>query len=227
MTSNEFSRHAFPPQGWFFRQPQTGWVNPMAMVGFDASVKAIIKHRELNRAISLKHQLSLDYNTVANELEKFTRLRVGIPEQAPPSFFHSSSSQMPSRVVAAAVNLRRAASGTAVVLDWIQSGGDPVAQDLAERRAAVCVACPKNVPGAWYTEAPAEMLRAAIEGWQSLKGSTFSFETKQGDALKSCDVCKCLMRLKVFCPLGHIVDNTKPDIMAEFPPNCWIAKRDQ
>lgn len=224
----DFNRHVFPAGGgWTFRQPQTGWTNPYAMVGFDASVKAIIQHRQQNKAIVAKHKLSTDYNIVANELERYTRARLGIPDPAP-SFFQAGSSQLPSRVIEAAADIKRAAQGTAVIVDWFQSGGDPVDQELAERRAATCVACPKNVQGAWYTEAPAELLKSVIEAWQTIKGrKDFTFSTAQGDNLKSCAVCRCLMRVKVFTPLQHILDKTSPAIMSEFPGNCWIAKRDQ
>jgi hypothetical protein len=34
------------------------------------------------------------------------------------------------------------------------------------------------------------------------------------------------MRLKVWCPLPHILSRTKPEVMAEFPPHCWIARKD-
>lgn len=222
----DINEHEFPAGGgWVFRQPQTGWTNPYAMVGFKASKDAIRKHRLANPAITAKHRLATDDATIGAELMKFTRVRLNIPD--PETSFFRSSSSLPSRVVAAAADIKRAAQGTAVVLDWIQAGGDPVAQELAEKRAAVCVECPKNVQGAWFTEAPAELLKSAISGWQSLKGSAFPFETKQGDKLKSCDVCKCLMRLKVFCPLDSILEKTKPEIMKEFPPQCWIAKRDQ
>jgi hypothetical protein len=78
------------------------------------------------------------------------------------------------------------------------------------------------VEGSWYTTAPAELIKATLEARKDLK-----LETPSDSALKSCDVCKCLLRLKVFCPLSHIVSKTKPEIMAEFPKeNCWIAKRD-
>lgn len=204
-----------------FRQPQTGWSNPMAMVGFDASVKAIINHRKANKAITVKHQLSTDYNQVAAELEKYTRIRLGIPLPAPPSFFQQSSNRLPSRVVAVAADIKRAARGTAVVLDWLTSGGAPVAQPLADKRAAICSTCAKNVDGAWYTTAPAELIKSTLEARSDLK-----LQTPHDDRLKSCDVCKCLMRLKVWCPLDHIVKQTKPDIMAEFPAHCWIARRD-
>lgn len=224
---DQLNRHSFPAGGgWVFRQPQTAWQNPMAMVGFDASVKEIIKHRKKNLAITQKHGLATDPYAVALELEKYTKLRLGITDPEP-SFFQGSSNRLISGAVVVAADIKKAAQGTAVILDWIQAGGNPEPQELAERRASICVNCPRNVPGAWYTEAPAQLLREAIKGWQALKGSSFPFETSQGDKLKSCDVCKCLMRLKVFCPLTHILQNTKPEIMSAFPGHCWIAKRDQ
>ncbi len=223
----------FPTSGgWQFRQPQTGWVNPMALVGRDASVKAIRDHRLKNPAITAKHQLSTDPGAITNELIAFQVARGALsPAQNPtpaPTFFQPGrNNTLPVRVVAAAANIKTAAQGTAVILDWFKSGGDPVAQELAEKRAEVCVSCPRNVEGAWYTTGPAHLLRAAIKEWQALKGSNFAFETKQGDKLKSCDICKCLMGLKAFVPLLHIVDHTKPEIMAQFPEHCWIVKRDQ
>lgn len=234
---NDIKENEFPPHGWAFRQPQTAWSNPMAMVGFKASVEAIIKHRLANKAITAKHNLSTDEYMVAEELKAYTRLRLGLPPPPPPappsspaSFFQPGHSNPPHRegvVVAAGDRILRAAKGTAVPLDWIQSGGDPVPQELAEKRASICVQCPKNVQGAWYVEAPAELFAAALRGWQKLKGSDFEFKTKQGDKLKSCDVCACILRFKTFCPLEHIIAKTPPEIMVEFPPNCWIARRDQ
>lgn len=219
---------AFPTNGgWQFRQPQTGWVNPSAMIGESASIDAIRKHRLANPAITAKHNLSTDPVAIGKELVAFQQARGALPpEQFAPSFFAPVRSSLPARVVGVVAGIKIAAQGTAVVLDWIQAGGDPVAQELAENRATICVACPKNVEGAWYTTAPAELLKTAIKGWQALKGSDFAFETEQGDNLKSCDVCKCLMRLKVFCPLSHILAKTKPEIMAALPGTCWIARKD-
>lgn len=213
---------SFPVNGgWVFRQPQFGnWTNPYALVGKDASVKAIIAARKANAAISAKHKLSTDYAAVERELEEFQRARGALPQIAA-TFFSPASSRLPQRVLAAAADIKRAAQGTGVVLDWLTSGGAPVAQDLANQRAAVCVACPKNVEGAWYTVAPAQLIKATLEARKDLK-----LETPSDAALKSCDVCKCLMRLKVWVPLEHITKNTKAEIMAEFPSNCWITRRD-
>lgn len=197
------------------------------MISKTASIDAIRKHRLANPAITAKHGLSTDPVKIEKELIAFQRARGALPpEQVPASFFQHRPSSLPARVLGAAAGIKIAAHGTAVVLDWIQAGGDPVTQELAEKRAEICVACPKNVVGAWYTTAPAELLKSAIKGWQQLKGSDFAFETAQGDKLKSCDVCKCLMRLKCFCPLPHIVAKTRPEIMGAFPPNCWVARKD-
>jgi len=76
--------------------------------------------------------------------------------------------------------------------------------------------------GSWYTTAPAELIREALSARADLK-----LATPFDEQLKSCDVCRCLNKLKVWCPLEHIVKKTKPDVMAEFPRECWIAKHDQ
>lgn len=215
---------AFPTQGgWKFRQAQTGWVNPAAMIGKNASIDAIRKHRLANPAIATKHQLSTDPVQIGNELVAFQQARGALPpDQQPASFFAPARSSLPNRVLAAAGEIKRAAQGTAVVLDWLTSGGAPVAQELANKRAAICVGCPKNVEGSWFTTAPAEVIKAALESRKDL-----TLATPSDAALKSCGVCRCLLALKVHCPLSHIVAKTRPEIMAEFPKeNCWIARRD-
>lgn len=217
----EFNRHTFPNGGWQFRQPQFNWTNPFAMVGFDVSVKEIIKVRKQNPALTAKFKLSTDYNTVADELENFTRMRLGLPAQEP-SFFESRRNRLPEKLAVVAADIKRASQGTGVVLDWLMSGGTAVAPELAVKRAAICVACPKNVDGSWYTVAPAELIKETLAARSDLK-----LETPYDAQLKSCDVCKCLMRLKVWCPMVHIVSKTKPDVMAEFPAHCWIKRNDQ
>lgn len=194
----------------------------MRMVGFKASVDAIRKHRLANPAITAKHSLATHPDAIKTELMNYTRRRLGIAEPGL-SFFEPSRSTLSKSVVAVAGKIKRAAQGTAVVLDWLTSGGPPVDQALADKRAAVCSVCPMNQPGDWYTVAPAELIKSTLEARKDLK-----LVTPSDAALKSCAVCKCLMRLKVWVPLDFIVKNTKPEIMAEFPKeNCWIAKRDQ
>jgi len=218
---NDLSRSQTPPKGWVFFQPQTGWwvPNPVSNT-FDQTVQLIIKHRRANGAITAQHRLATDYASVANELDTYTRMRLNIPLAAPPKSVPPTPS-VPG-VVGAAADIKRAAQGTSVVLDWLMSGGAPVEQALANRRAEICVECKKNEPGSWYTVAPAELIRTTLSARSDLK-----LETPFDDRLQSCKVCKCLMRLKVWTPLSFIVEKTKPETLAEFPSNCWIAKRDQ
>lgn len=221
----EFSKHELPPGGGYtFKQPQFGpkWENKMAMVGWDASVKFIISERRNNKALTAKHKLSTDYNAVADELEKYTKLRLGIPLPAPPSFFWQSSSHLPSKVVAAAANIKKAAEGAAVPIDWFRNGGVPVSRELAEKRASICVKCPKNVSGSWFVETGAGIIKEILEMRKDI-----TLETSYDSGLKSCDVCQCLMRLKCHTPLQFILKNTKKETLEEFPKNCWIYTRDQ
>ena len=217
--------HETPPGGWQFRQAVTGWSapNPIGST-FSQTVTQIVEHRLKNPAIVAKHKLSTDPNVVAEELMDFNRLRLGIPKptpQATPSFF-ASTRGLSGQVAGVAAGIKRAAQGTAVVLDWLTSGGSPVAQELADKRASICASCPVNVEGSWYTVAPAQIIKSTLEARKDLK-----LETPCDAQLKSCDVCKCLMRLKVWTPLEFILKRTKPEIMAEFPDWCWIAKKDQ
>lgn len=188
--------------------------NPVS-VTFNQAVVLIIKHRLANGAISAKNSLATNQTAVEEELENYTRLRLGIPQVPKQSPLRRSS----SLVVGAAAGVKRAAQGTGVIIDWLTSGGAPVDQATAEKRAKICIECPKNVEGSWYTVAPAELIRNTLSARSDLK-----LETPHDASLKSCDVCKCLMRLKVWTPLHFIQDRTPAEVMAEFPPHCWIKK---
>ena len=223
MTS-DLNTHEFPQGGWQFRQSATGWSAPTPIGSTHAqTVELIIRHRLKNPAIVAKHKLSTDPAVVGEELLDFNRLRLGIPKPQPPPTSFLSRNSLPERVAVAVHNIKRAAQGSAIVLDWLASGGAPVAPELAEKRAAICVTCPQNQPGDFYTVAPAEIIKSALDARQDLKLST----THDAE-LKSCNVCRCLMALKVHTPLDFILKHTKPEVMAEFPKaTCWIVRRDQ
>jgi len=214
----DLSHTQTPPGGWIFYQPQSNWwiPNPVSLT-FGQAVQAIIKHRMANPAMVLKNNLSTDVASVERELDTYTRIRLKIPMASSPKMMPRQHSL--SQVAGAAAGIKRAAQGTGVVVDWLMSGGPPVDQGTADKRASICVNCPKNVEGSWYTVAPAEIIRSTLSARSDLK-----FQTPHDDKLKSCDVCKCLMRLKVWVPLHFIKDRTPQEVMAEFPSNCWINK---
>lgn len=229
MNAADFNRHSFPSGGWQFIQQQTGWRTPTPVsTTFDQTCLLIRSHRSANPAIVAKHKLSLNIADIGTELEAYNRKRLNIPAAPPPPKAQLLSGS-PSLVGAAAVGdrnsvafgIKRAAQGSAVVYDWLSSGGKPVSQELADKRGEICVNCPQNIPGSWYTVAPAEVIREILSTRSDLK-----LATRFDDRLKSCNVCKCLNRLKIWCPMEHIQSHTKLEIMAEFPAFCWIARKD-
>lgn len=73
------SRTQTPSGGWQFFQAATGWSAPTPIAStFDQTVTLIIKHRLANPAITAKHNLATDPVSVGNELETFTRNRLGL-----------------------------------------------------------------------------------------------------------------------------------------------------
>jgi hypothetical protein len=78
---SELSLTQTPNGGWIFFSPQTNWSMPNPVsVTFDQACILILKHRQANPAIAASHNLSTDKASIAAELIKFTRARLGIPE---------------------------------------------------------------------------------------------------------------------------------------------------
>ena len=204
---------------------QTGWSAPMPKATtFDTTVTQIIQHRMQNGAITARHKLSLDRAVVADELENFTRARLGmqpigasIPKPMP-------SRSLPQAVQGAVAAVAKMADGIGLLMDWIPSGTvvDPA---LSAKRGEVCVGCPKNSQqafGSFFTQPASERLQKMVEARTDLKLATPSDEK-----LGVCEVCLCPMKLKVHVPLADILAKTKPATMAEFPDHCWIKRQDQ
>jgi GT2 family glycosyltransferase/ADP-heptose:LPS heptosyltransferase len=101
-----------------------------------------------------------------------------------------------------------------ILTEWIGSGGDPVSKDLAYRRAETCIACPHNQPGKVLESGIAEAIREQ-DGLRRGHRLTLSNEGK----LKSCDICGCYLKLKVWVPMKHLSPRTR---MADFPAHCWL-----
>jgi hypothetical protein len=145
----------------------------------------------------------------------------GGPVHSPTKKAWSPGRLSPS-VSAAAADIKTAAAGMGLLMEWLISGSPSVAPELAEQRALACVACPLNAGGHWWTEAPAETIRALLS-----KRAEPKLETPHDDKLLTCKVCQCWNSLKVHVPMETIAGKTKPETMAKFPPNCWIVKETQ
>ena len=69
-----FKNHnSFPPGGWIFRQPETGWSAPLPMSdSFSATVKRIAEHRQANPGFPLP----TDSVSISADLDGFTCARL-------------------------------------------------------------------------------------------------------------------------------------------------------
>lgn len=224
-----FSRSQFPPNGWEFYQSQTGWHAPMPKaMTFDQTVIAIIKHRMQNGALVARHNLSLDPATVGNELENYTRARLGMDLMGAGVPKPNPQQPLPQAVVGAVEGLKRTAYGAAAPLEWLRSGREAVPSEQSARRAAVCTGgeggekCPCNGSpnlAQWFTVKAQQLLQLELERRLDLKLST-PFDENLG----VCSACLCPMKLKVHTPTDIILKHMKPEVRKDLDPRCWILK---
>lgn len=220
------NRRQFPPGGFVFFEPKTGWQSSPGFT-FEQTVDEIIKHRRANPRFSA--QWATDPETVSQELDEFTCVRIaqdanycspGIPNFLPGS---TPSPQWPNRGSGVAAGVSKAVGGIGLFLDLFGSGGKPVSQELATARAAVCANCPQN-HGKWvdvFTAPVAETLRK-----QMAIAADMNLVTPHDDKLEVCRACWCHMKTKVWVDLAHIVKHLKPESRAELDPRCWIPKEE-
>lgn len=220
------NRRQFPPGGFQFFEPKTGWRSSPGFT-FDQVVEEIIRHRMANPRFA--SQWNTDFDLVADELDTYTCVRIGMDPNycsgGSPSFVSGpppSRSQWVGRVVESAAAARKVMTGIAVLLDWLGSGGKPVAPELAEARAAVCAGCPQNTAGNltdFFTVPASEQIRKQLAIRSDMK-----LATTHDEQLNVCKACFCPMKLKVHTPIQHILAHLKPEGRAALDPRCWIPK---
>jgi hypothetical protein len=100
---------------------------------------------------------------------------------------------------------------------WLGAGGQPVADDLAQHRADVCIKCPMNqwtLLGTVLNRPVATLVKQqiALKHAQKLK-------VENQDKLYACQACQCVLDLKVWVPIEFIKETTPT---TELHPDCWI-----
>lgn len=104
-----------------------------------------------------------------------------------------------------------------VLVEWLGAGGVPVHAGIAASRATVCETCPRNRKARWWEGAKtgvADVIRAHLQSKNDAE-LTVPNEAELG----MCDVCGCVLALKVHTPMEHILSQTP---LPEFPEHCWI-----
>lgn len=231
------SRTGFPPYGWKYRQPETGWQAPSPMSeNFDRTVNRIIAHRLANP----RFPFATDYNTVTDELDAFTCTRLKHdpyycdgpesdkkkdgpqhPPQGKPMF--PSLQRLRQNLAGLVENIKRSAAGARILGEWIGQGGKPVAPELAERRATICVSCPMNTMDSHWLFGLPKTIAIAIHEQRRVK-SQLELKVSVEDKLGTCDACKCQNQLAVWVPIHHIRKQTSRDIASKLDPRCWKLK---
>lgn len=227
------SRQKFIPNGFRFRQAETGWQAPRN-ASFEIIVSGLIAHRRSQPFLAKKHHWSLDHDVVANEVDEFNARvceQMGWTDyiqpaagSAPPPKFQAPSADEQKRLAAVAGRVKKIWSGVRTLNDWIDSGDPPVTPDLAAQRAATCAACPKNTPGdftRWFTAPASEAIKRQIQRLSHRKLST-----PHDEHINICDVCLCPLKLKVHTPIEFINAHLSEEVLRELErvPGCWIIR---
>jgi hypothetical protein len=213
-----------PPGGWVWYEPSTGWWAPHPIGHtYDQQIQNIIKHRRANPAVVAKHNLSLDPQVVGQQLIQYQQKRGAIaPDPIPKLTPPLQTAQMSGGVRAAVAAVKKMASGAALLFEWQEAGMPHVERDTADRRAAVCVKCPKNERGKSLTDiftAPvAAQLKKKME-----KLAEINLFTSVDSELAVCSACACPLKTKVWVPLDLILKRLKPEVKQDLHESCWIT----
>lgn len=207
----------FPPGGWQYRQPETGWQAPTPLGStFTQTVLQIRSHRLSNSGFNLV----TDIDAIGIELEAYTCARLG----GDPTFCQEGGdfpkSKAPLEQPTAPVGHERFAflagdvEGAKVIAQWFGDGGRPVDQLLADARAETCRGCAFNTEYRIVTGAIANTVRRLVGLKNGLK-LTVAHE----ESLGACAKCGCHLPTKIWVPLRHL---TRDDDQERFPAHCWV-----
>lgn len=112
------------------------------------------------------------------------------------------------------------AVGISTIADWLGSGGLPVEQAIAEKRAKICEVCPLNTAGTWLAQVAATV-STAIKNHIAAK-NLLKLQVSNEDKLQTCSACRCNLSTKIWTPLVYITDHMKDETKAKLDPKCWI-----
>lgn len=209
------------PNGFKFFEPATKW-SPPDWASFDTIVRLLISHRSANPGLVQQLGWSLDYNTVANEVEAFN---VKICEQHGWTGFlinQEGTGEPPKSSSPHLAPLRGVAVGAETLVEWIRNGAEAVPPIQAAKRAGVCVTCPLNEKGDWtsFFTVPVSMaIRKLLDRKREWKLTT-PFDEK----LHVCAACLCPLPLMVHVPARTKWDKMTDEAKAALWSECWLPK---
>lgn len=108
-------------------------------------------------------------------------------------------------------------SGARILSDWLGSGQKVVEKEQAQARADICIKCPQNKTGSLVTKAVAWSIKEQTD----LK-SDLGLAVAGEKSLKTCAVCTCWLRLKIWIPMEKLKAEETPESLAKYPDFCWM-----
>ena len=217
------SRDKWVPHGFQILLPEIGMKEPITG-SFNAVVNAFARIVEKNPALAEKKGWPKDRQSQEDWIDEREAQRMAAHgwmnfvemEGQPPTIQKKTS--LVARVGSVAAGVKTA---LAIYRDLFGPDGKVVAKEEAERRAAVCVACPQNdVAGGlrkyFVKEAAREIMMVA--GMLKDMNATTSLDAKLG----VCQSCQCPLGAKVFIEAHVLKKNLKPEQISKLDPNCWI-----
>lgn len=233
-----------PPKGWTFYMQQFeksktgGWVSGMDLFSLVQNIIALRRRNPQHNWTAA--QLDPDAVSVEAQNQICAYLK---PESrnhycrscssGPPPFQGPLPSRPPAGNVGAVVagvkrvvtgiiaGVKQVVVGIDVLLDWLGEGGEPVASELAERRASVCADCPQNKGGPleyFFQRTASELIRKQLELRSAMKLSTPSDEK-----LNVCVACGCPLKLKTWVLLEPILRRLTLEARGKLDERCWIT----
>lgn len=223
--------NTLPPGGWVYEQKDNdGKVVKRfkSMSPFKEACMEILKCREANKfnRATLPQvmedvdeaqciRLGYDQNFVKKKAVTFTPAKLFSPVH------------LREGVRRVADTLGGLSNGARILLRWLGEGSKPVAPEIAQARAEVCLhvaegkPCPFNQNGFKPVERIAELIRDQTEQKNELK---LSVQGEEG--LHTCALCFCSLPLKVHVPIEQILSGTPAPMLEKFKreqPKCWMV----
>jgi hypothetical protein len=236
MAPRLLSRQKFLPGGFRFFQPEINYRAPRN-ASFDVIVRGLIQARAANPVYVKKYSWSLDYNVVADEVDRFNAKVCQahgwdnfITQPTAPTIPKVKPLNQPAILQSLKENAAAAkalVAGAKTLIGWLDSGSAPVETQEATRRASICLECShnnQNALGHWFTTPASELIRRQVQ-----KMAERSITTIHDEKLNLCDVCLCPLRLKVHTPLDYILKEIPADILTRLKsvPKCWVVEKSE
>ncbi len=188
-----------PPGGYTYRQKETGLT--ITSDSFHGLVAKVITHREYR---SLPNT---DEATVEREIHNQICMRLGTNEcTADPG---DDWVPIPNNGF---IKLADILSFSKTLLEWMSKGLALVPMEEAQRRRAICVACPLNRPATGCRCAVLyQMINACIP------------KERKFEDLHVCGICRCSLKAKVSVPM-EVIEAGEDGRNLKFPVHCWRHK---